>query len=115
MSNRIRQLRLANGLTMKQVATNAGTSVQQIYKLEQGSRRLTDDWMRRIARALGVPISALLPDLPVDNRQLVQDPEEIKVLRWWREMGPEERRMIAIFARDKGVDLLNDHPKKRRA
>jgi transcriptional regulator with XRE-family HTH domain len=115
MPNRIKQLRLDNGMTLKQVAANAGTSVQQIYKLERGDRRLTDDWMRRISRALGVPVAALLPDLPVDNRQFVEDPEEIKVLRWWREMGPEERRMIAIFARDKGIDLLSDHPKKRRA
>lgn len=49
MANRIKEWRLKRGLSMQALAERAGTSRQQIHKLERGERRLTEDWMRRIA------------------------------------------------------------------
>src|SRR6187401_569620 len=54
MPNRIRELRVARKLTMATLADRVGTSEQQISRIERGHRRLTDDWMRRIATALDV-------------------------------------------------------------
>ncbi|MGE3624419.1 MAG: XRE family transcriptional regulator [Bdellovibrionales bacterium] len=53
MPNRIRELRKARGWTLQQLADATGTTKSQIDKLEKGYRRLTVDWMVRIARPLG--------------------------------------------------------------
>ncbi len=51
--SRLRQLREAQGLTPGQLAARVGTSRQQISYLELGQRRLTTDWLVRLAEALG--------------------------------------------------------------
>jgi len=50
--NRIREIREAAGLSVDEVAERAGTSGTQIRRLETGTRRLTVDWMQRLAEAL---------------------------------------------------------------
>lgn len=120
MSNKIRKIREELGLTLEQVAEISGTSAQQIARLEVGDRRLTDDWMRRIAPALGVPPAALLADLAPNIPSVVQEakkvrlrPDEIRLIRFWRALDAGEKRMIAAFARDKGLEILADQMKKR--
>lgn len=67
MNNRLRQLRKASGLTLEQLAESAGTSAQQISRLEKSERRLTADWLARLAPALKVTPRDLLAtaSLPV--------------------------------------------------
>ncbi|MBO6824468.1 MAG: helix-turn-helix transcriptional regulator [Thalassospira sp.] len=60
MDNRITELRKAKGLTIKRLAELVGTSNQQISHLEKGHRRLTLEWMERIAEALECHPSDLL-------------------------------------------------------
>jgi transcriptional regulator with XRE-family HTH domain len=115
MTNRIKELRDARGLTLEQVAHAAETSFQQVQRLERGDRRLTDDWMRRLAPILGVPPAALLADEAPDHREFVKDAEEAALLRFWRILEPGERRMIASFAREKGLEILANKPKRRSA
>ncbi len=52
MANRLRELRKAQGLTMEALAGRTNTTASQINKLEKGDRRLTDEWMHRLAQAL---------------------------------------------------------------
>lgn len=54
MANRIRLLRERAGWTLQQLADNVEprTTRQTILRLENGDRRLTQDWMERIAEAL---------------------------------------------------------------
>jgi transcriptional regulator with XRE-family HTH domain len=61
MDSRIAYLRKQRGLSLRDVAHGAGTTPAQIQKLERGERRLTLEWMQRLARALGVEIADLLP------------------------------------------------------
>lgn len=60
MTNRIRVLREAKGLSVDQLGALIGTSGAQISRLETGERKLTESWMRRIAKALEVPPADLL-------------------------------------------------------
>ena len=53
MRNQIKKYRKSNGLTMKSLADKIGTTASQINKLEKGERRLTADWMQKLAGALG--------------------------------------------------------------
>lgn len=51
---RVRTLRQARGWSLQQLADRTGASKPQIDKLERGTRRMSDDWARRIADALDV-------------------------------------------------------------
>lgn len=115
MPNRIREIRLAAGLTLDQVAVGAGTTFQTISRLETGKRRLTDAWMRRVARPLGVAPSALLADEAPDQREFVKNQEEAALLRFWRLLELRDKRIIAAFAREKGLEILSNKPQRRRA
>ncbi len=69
MANRIKEWRLRRGLSMQALAERAGTSRQQVHKLERGERRLTEEWMRRVADILDcAPADLLAPskNAPVD-------------------------------------------------
>lgn len=59
--NNIKQLRLAAGLTMEKLAELAETSAPQIRRLESGERKLTQEWMETLAKALNVKPIDLLP------------------------------------------------------
>lgn len=122
MGNRIRELRKAIGLTQEEVAETVGTSPQQIARLERSQRRLSEDWMRRIAPALGVSLAALLSDEAPDIAKIVQEPkkvrlfpDEVLLIKWWRGLDLAEKRWIAILARDKGLEILSDNSEQRRA
>lgn len=58
--NRIQQLREERGISQAALAKMVGTSQPQIQRLENGERRLTEDWMKRIAAALDVEPADLL-------------------------------------------------------
>ncbi|MGE3336054.1 MAG: S24 family peptidase [Rhodospirillaceae bacterium] len=62
--NRIKELRQARHWALQKLADRAGTTRQQIYKLENGELRLSHEWMERIAKAFGDGMRAadLLPD-----------------------------------------------------
>ncbi len=122
MANKIRAIREELGFTQGQVADAAGTTIQQLSRLERGDRRLTDEWMRRIAKALGVPAQALLSDEPPNQGQIIEQPkkirlrpDEIGLIRFWRTLDIEGKLMIAGYARSKGLEILADNPKNRAA
>ena len=52
MENRIRTLRKQKGLNQRELAQRIGTSGQQVGNLEAGRRKLTQDWMERLAAGL---------------------------------------------------------------
>lgn len=115
MDNRIKELREKRGWTQDQLAEAAGTSFQQVSRLENGTRRLTVEWMQRIAKALGVHPAALLADQPPNSDSLAKDAEHALLIRLWDMLDLSEKRMIASIARDKGIEILADKPKKRSA
>lgn len=62
--NRIRELRTERRLSTYDLANLVGTTQPTIHRLETGKRKLTVDWMRRIADALGVaPEDLIAPTL----------------------------------------------------
>lgn len=69
--NRIAELRQALGWSQEDLAKKAGTTNQQIGRLESGTRRLTVDWMERVSRALGVTPAELLEPAQARTVQVV--------------------------------------------
>lgn len=82
MENRLRHWRGLRGLTLEQLAAATGTSHQQIQRLERGERRLTLDWMVRLAGPLGVEPRDLLPEaLSLPTPELAQPIVSLKAPR----------------------------------
>jgi len=65
MTNRIRDLRKQNGMSQQALAKRVGTTGQQVGNLESGRRKLTQDWMERLASGLDCRPADLLgaPDM----------------------------------------------------
>jgi phage repressor protein C with HTH and peptisase S24 domain len=62
MQNRLKHFRDRAGLSMQALAAAVGTTAPQISKLEKGERRLTVDWMLRLADVFGIEPAELLPE-----------------------------------------------------
>lgn len=69
---RLREARLACGLTQAQVAKQLGRPVSFVSKSELGERRLDPIDLQHFARIYGVPITALLPQR-TEHRSRVGD------------------------------------------
>ncbi len=106
LPNRLRELREARGLTLRELAEQVGTSNQQVSHLELGKRQLTTDWMARLAAVLGChpwELVAELPSYPLSDR-------EQQMLDNFRRL-PLERQdsLIAATTPEKGAS----HARKR--
>lgn len=86
MENRIAELRRARGLTLKALAERVGTTNQQISHLEKGRRRLTMEWMERIAAALECHPFEL-----VSEDTQIQDERERVLVELFRGLSEEQK------------------------
>jgi imidazoleglycerol-phosphate dehydratase len=71
MANNIRTLRKQTGLSQQELAQRIGTTGQQVGHLEAGRRKLTQDWMERLAAGLQCAPADLLNStaIPADTPQ----------------------------------------------
>jgi len=93
--NRIREWRLARGLSQDALADIVGCSKMQISGLERGKPKLNMKWMRQLAPALGVAPADLLSY--EDNPRGLSD-EEWALIQQFRnadERGRDELQRVA--------------------
>jgi transcriptional regulator with XRE-family HTH domain len=57
IGKRVREQRLAKGMSQMQLATHLGVTFQQIQKYENGMNRIGSGRLQRIAEALNVPVA----------------------------------------------------------
>jgi transcriptional regulator with XRE-family HTH domain len=82
-------------VSLTALAKAAGTTKAQIQKLERGERRLSLDWMDRIAQAMNVKISDLLP---ADVIACQHGPEDREILEIISQLPPEDRVILVRIA-----------------
>jgi len=89
--NFLRAWRDYRHLTQAEVAARIGTNQNMIAYLERGERRLSVDWLRKLATVLEATPGMLLD----------QDPAtlDIDVIDLWARAPPEKRRQIAEIIR----------------
>ncbi len=68
LQNRIKEVRLKQGLSQKKLADLIGTSQQQIDLLEKSERKISIEWLEKLAKGLNADPISLLPE-QWDNRQ----------------------------------------------
>lgn len=97
--NRVREWRHRRELSIEELARRSRTSPSQISKLERGQRRLTVEWMSRLAKALGCRSEDLLPPEPQpSDRSAAAPPLDRELLR---RMG----RALMRYLREEKLDL----------
>lgn len=89
---RIKQLRIANGFTQRQLGELIGTSATAVGKWELGVYLPKGRYVAKLAGALGIDTAALLGHAPINLNELA---EEVQLLKAFRSL-PEERQLIAI-------------------
>ena len=80
---RLRELRLAAGLTLKDVAARAHLDVSTLSRLENGQRRLALDHLPPLADALGVSTDELLGPAPVVDPRVTTKPLRRNGMTMW--------------------------------
>jgi len=92
-NNQIRAVREAQELSLETLATLVGTTNQQISLLETGKRRLTVEWLIRLAKALSChPWTLVADDLPKQMR-----PEDLRLLDRFRRMTGSQQTELLRF------------------
>lgn len=67
LGERLREIRIASGMTQQQVATVIGTSRPSISNIESGRQHIKIDVLYRLAAALNVDVRDVLPDMEADQ------------------------------------------------
>lgn len=93
--NRIREHRLAAGLSQQALADGIGTSKVTISDLERGKMQLTQDYMRRIAEVLGLYPADLLP---IEDNPFSLTADERALIERMREAAADERDQLRRVA-----------------
>jgi len=92
-NNQIRAVRKAQELSLETLAALVGTTNQQISLLETGKRRLTVEWLIRLAKALSChPWALVADDLPKQMR-----PEDLRLLDRFRRMTGSQQIELLRF------------------
>jgi transcriptional regulator with XRE-family HTH domain len=75
--NNIKKIRDSKDMSQGQLGDLVGTTSQQIGRLEKGERRLTQGWMERLGRALGVSPALLIDDANTTQKRGVENDDVI--------------------------------------
>src|SRR5687768_12078556 len=80
---RLRALRLAQRLSLEEVAGRAGLTASAVSRLESGARRLALEHLPRLAEALGVPVDELLATQPPPDPRVHTKPFKLNGRTVW--------------------------------
>lgn len=75
---RIRVARVAAGMSQRQLAKALNTHVSTVNKIETGFQNATEEWINKIAHAVGVPPAQLTPYTTEDATTLRQIAKELR-------------------------------------
>ena len=97
---KMKECRLEKGLTLQQIAEKLGVSESTVQRYESGQiKKLSQQTLNRIAKALGVTQSYLLGEL--DTIQIIDDPNKVLLtnseqilIRCYRSLRESERSAV---------------------
>ena len=80
LGDRVRELRARRGMTRKILARDSGVSERYLAQLEGGQGNASLGILRRVARALDVPLETLISETPEPPAELAQSVELLRRL-----------------------------------
>lgn len=97
VSQKMREFRLAAGLSQQQLADKLGVSYQQVHKFERGLNRLSVGQLTRIARTLQLPIHAFFE--PVGQEAPAGMKQQVALIRAFSSLSAEQRSVALLAIR----------------
>lgn len=71
IGERVRQIREMKGISLRELSRRSGVNPSYMSSLENGKRNnISTKMLKKIAGALGVPVSVLLSDVPTDDAEV---------------------------------------------
>ena len=106
IGDRVRDLRLARGLTQMELAVEVGLSRAHIAKIEVGERPPGRDALHAIATFFAVSMDFLQAGTAQtpENGRFVEDADQLALLDLWESIPPKERPRIARMLRAAALD-----------
>lgn len=114
VGEKIREVRKAKRIRQKVLARMVGISPGALTNFEKGRRRISLDWLQRIAEALDTPMAYFLPDEKDQSRATPGDPRERRLLAAWRELAKNEAlkgdflRLLEHLGQTKGIRKIKN-------
>ncbi len=105
----IREVRKSKRIRQKVLARMVGISPGALTNFEKGRRRISLDWLHKIAEALDTPVAYFLPDESDKSRTTPGDPRERRLLTAWRHLSKNEilrddfLQLLEHLGRAKGI------------
>ena len=93
---RIRAVRQEQGIKQKDLARKIGISQGALTNFELGRRKISLDWLARIARVLETPVSYFLTDLEPGTDGAL-GPRERRILNGFRRLAADPRLQNDLF------------------
>ena len=93
--NRVREHRVAAGLTLEKLSEQIGISIQMLGFIERGKRDMRFQHQRAIATALGLAIGDLLDE---EDQSYVVSPDERILIDHYRALDAPSRHAVRIVA-----------------
>ena len=90
VGEQIREVRKEKRIRQKVLARMVGISPGALTNFEKGRRRISLDWLHRIAEALDTPVAYFLTDEKDKSRATPGDPRERRLLNAWRLLGKND-------------------------
>ena len=101
IGRRVRRRRRLLGLTQEQLAGACGVRFQQIQKYECGANRVSAARLRRLARALEVPVGYFFDGLDDAQETPIarSSDESVDLIRTYYQLGERPRRRLLDLAK----------------
>ena len=105
LSDVIRTKRQAAKLSQRKLAAAIGVSPGAVAQWEGGLTRPTFENMQSLADVIGLPLAGPVSPGSPYRGELVEDPDELALLGFWRKLTPDQRRMMTGMLRGVGLQL----------
>ena len=89
VGERIREVRKRSGIPQNVLAKAVGISPGALTNFEKGRRRISLDWLQKIAAVLDTPVADFLEE---ETRTRAGHPKEQRLLAAWRKLTPVLQR-----------------------
>lgn len=97
IGQRIRKVRLEQGIKQKDLARRIGISQGALTNFELGRRKISLEWLLKIARALEVPVGYFMGAVEPPSDDGALGPREHRLVRAFRRMARDPRLQMELL------------------
>lgn len=92
LGRKIKTIRLQHKIKQKELAYRIGISPSALTNWEKGRRKISIQWIEKIAVALDVPVGTLFSkSMP---QHVAGDPQERRMLIKWKRLTPKKKNAL---------------------